>query len=223
MSHEIASTSAIGHRRHFRVEQNPTKYVRGISFRRKAGAPEDGRWFDGSVPFNPGLVAIVGNKGSGKSALADTLGLLGATKNSDAFSFLSKERFRHPIGGLAAYFEATIEWESGDTATKCLADAIKPEEVELLKYLPQDHVETVCNELVGLGEEGFEQELKAVIFSHVPDAERLGHVTLDELVRFQTGEKQKRIDSLLKQLRDCSRSRALLRIARRSDEQTGTD
>jgi predicted metal-dependent phosphoesterase TrpH/ABC-type cobalamin/Fe3+-siderophores transport system ATPase subunit len=195
-----------------RVEQNPTKYVRNISFQRKANSPDDGRWFSGSVPFNPGLVAIVGNKGSGKSALADTLGLLSATKNGESFSFLCKERFRHPIGGFASHFEATIEWESGDTATKCLADAVKSEEVERLKYLPQDHVETVCNELAGLGEEGFEQELKAVIFSHVPDAERLGHTTLDELVRFQTSEKQKRIDSLLKQLRDASRSRALLEL-----------
>ncbi|RIK66929.1 MAG: hypothetical protein DCC65_08265 [Planctomycetota bacterium] len=195
-----------------RVEQNPTKYVRGVSFQRKDSAPVDARWFSGTVEFNPGLVAIVGNKGSGKSALADMLGLLGATKNASAFSFLSRERFRHPTGGLASHFDATIGWESGDNATKCLADAIKPEEVERLKYLPQDHVETVCNELVGLGEEGFEQELKGVIFSHVPEAERLGHTTLDALVRFQTGEKQKRIDSLVKQLRDISRSRALLEL-----------
>src|SRR5688572_33088079 len=99
------------------------------------------------VEFSSGLVAIVGNKGSGKSALADMLGLLGATKNGDSFSFLSKERFRHPSGGLVGHFDATLEWESGDSTTKCLADAIKPEEIERLKYLPQDHVETVCNEL----------------------------------------------------------------------------
>jgi len=193
-----------------RVEQNRTKYIRGISFQRKADAPAAEQWFSGKIEFNSGLVAIVGNKGSGKSALADMLGLLGATNNGDAFSFLSKKRFRHPSSGLAGHFNATLEWESGDSTTKCLADAIKPEEVERLKYLPQDHVETVCNELAGIGEVGFEQELKAVIFSHVPDAERLGHATLDDLVRFQTGEKQKRIDSLLKQLRECSRSRALL-------------
>ena len=152
----------------------------------------------------------MGNKGSGKSALSDTLGLLGATKNADGFSFLSKKRFRHPSGGFAGFFDATLEWESGDTATKCLADTIEPEEIERLKYLPQDHVERICNELAGIGEEGFEQEIKAVIFSHVPEAERLGHATLDELVRFQTGEKQRRIDSLLKQLREVSRSRAIL-------------
>ena len=193
-----------------RVEKNRTKYVRSISFQRKTDAPTTEQWFGGRVLFNHGLIAIVGNKGSGKSALSDTLGLLGATKNADAFSFLSKKRFRHPIGGFAGFFDATLEWESGETSNKCLADAIKSEEIERIKYLPQDHVETVCNELAGIGEEGFEQELKAVIFSHVPDAERLGHVTLDDLVRFQTGEKQKRIDSLLKQLRDNNRSRAIL-------------
>ncbi len=193
-----------------RVQQNPTKYIRGIYFTRKGSAPATERWFSGSTPFNTGLVAIIGNKGSGKSALADTLGLLGATKNAAAFSFLSAERFRHPNPCLAEHFEATIEWMSGEASSKCLADLMKPEELERLKYLPQNHVETVCNELARPGAESFEQELKAVIFSHVPDTERLGQATLDDLVRFRTGEKQKRIDSLLKLLRESSRSRALL-------------
>ncbi len=192
-----------------RVERNPTKYIRGVFFQRKPNAPNFEKWFNGSVSCNPGLVAIVGNKGSGKSALADTVGLLGCTKNSDSFSFLSRERFRHPTNGLAAYFDATIEWNSGEKVTKCLADTIKPEEVERVKYLPQDHVEKVCNEIVGIGEQGFEQELKSVIFSHVPETKRLGYTTLDELVRFQTGEKQNRIDSLGKQLRETSRMRAI--------------
>lgn len=94
--------------------------------------------------------------------------------------------------------------------TRCLADEVKPKEVERVKCLPQDHVERVCNELAVTGAEGFEQELKAVIFSHVPDAEKLGNATLDDLVRFRTGEKQKRIDSLIKQLRELNRSRAVL-------------
>ncbi len=193
-----------------RLEQNPTKHIRSVSFHRKPETPISDQWFSGEVLFNNGLVAIVGNKGSGKSALSDTLGLLGATKNADSFSFLCKERFRHPTEGYANYFGATIQWESGENVTRCLADIIRPEEVERVKYLPQDHLEKVCNELVGLGEEGFERELKSVIFSHVPEAQRLGHATLDDLVRFQTGEKQKRIDSLIKQLREISRSRAIL-------------
>ena len=192
---------------HIRIEQNPTKYIRNISFQRKPAAPEGEKWFSGGISFNPGLVAIIGNKGSGKSALSDMLGLLGASKNADSFSFLSRQRFRHPTGGHAGNFDATLEWESGEKVTQCLANSALAEEVERLKYLPQDHVEKVCNELAGIGERNFEQELKAVIFSHVPDSLRLEQGTLDELVRFQTGEKQKRIDSLLKQLREVSRSR----------------
>lgn len=193
-----------------RVQQNPTKYIRSISFRRKDSAPAAEQWFTGSIPFNIGLVAIIGNKGSGKSALSDTLGLLGATKNAAAFSFLSTERFRRPNPCLAEHFEATIEWLAGNSNTKSLGDLIKPEELERLKYLPQEHVETVCNELARPGAESFEQELKGVIFSHVPDTQQLGQTTLDDLVRFRTDEKQKRIDSLLKLLRESCRSRALL-------------
>lgn len=192
-----------------RVEQNPTKYLSGISFNRESTAPAADVWFSGTVQFNPGLVAIVGNKGSGKSALADTLGLLGATKNAESFSFLNAGRFRHPTSGRAGHFTATARWESGETVSRRLSDMPKTEEVERLKYLPQNHVEEVCNELVGVGEEGFERELKAVIFSHVPEAQRLGHSTLDDLLRFQSDEKQKRVDSLLKQLREASRERSI--------------
>jgi hypothetical protein len=193
-----------------RVEQNPTKYVRSISFSRKATAPSSELWFNGRIEFNPGLVAVIGNKGSGKSALSDTLGLMGASKNAQYFSFLTDKRFRHPTGGHAAHFDATLEWVSGETISRSLATPAPTEEVERVKYLPQDHVERVCNELVGIGERNFEQELKSVIFSHVPETSRLGQNTLDSLVRFKTEEKQKRIDSLLKKLRELGRSRAAL-------------
>jgi len=193
-----------------RVQRNPTKYIRDLSFKRAETTPVGEKWFSGKVVFNPGLVAIVGNKGSGKSALGDTLGLLGATKNSAQFSFLSRERFRHPTAGRADHFSATITWESGEQLTKYLADPVAPKDVERVKYLPQDHVERVCNELSGYGAGGFEHELQSVIFSHVPETSRLQQSNLDDLVRFQTQEKQRRIDSLLKQLRAVSRERALI-------------
>lgn len=191
-----------------RAQENSTKYIQRISFNRNSSAPKEQSWFSGDVFFNPGLVAIIGNKGSGKSALSDTLGLLGATKNSGSFSFLSKQRFKHSKAGFASFFGAEIAWESGETESRCLADEIPKEEPERLKYLPQDHVETICNELDGVEKSNFEQELKSVIFSHVPDTLRLGQSTLDNLIQFNTDEKQKRIDTLLKQLRNISRSRA---------------
>ena len=116
-----------------RVQRNPTKYIRELSFKRSDTTPAGEKWFSGTVVFNPGLAAIVGNKGSGKSALGDTLGLLGATKNADQFSFLSRKRFRHPTAGRARYFSATVTWESGDQLTKCLADQVAPKDVERVK------------------------------------------------------------------------------------------
>jgi len=191
-----------------RVEQNQTKYIRGILFQRKATAPENEKWFNGSLQFNPGLVAIIGNKGTGKSALSDILGLLGGFKNDESFSFLNSNRFRHPTSGYSSHFEATLEWFSGEKKTRCLSDSAKPEEVERIKYLPQDHVEKVCNELVGLGEKGFERELKTVIFSHVPETRRLSCATLDDLIEFRVTEKQKRIEALKNQLHEISRLRS---------------
>ena len=68
----------------------------------------------------------------------------------------------------------------------------------------------MCNEFTGDGASGFEHELQSVIFSHVPETSRLQQTNLQDLVRFQTQEKQRRIDSLLKQLRAVSRERALV-------------
>lgn len=195
-----------------RIEKNKTKYIRRVQYHRKATAPGSEKWFAGEVVFNPGLVAIVGNKGSGKSALADTIGHLGGSNNKDSFSFLCKKRFQHPKSGLATHFDASIEWASGEILSRPLSEMAPAEEVERVKYLPQEHVEKVCNELAGVGERNFEQELKAVIFSHVPESSRLGQLTLDDLVKFQSSEKQKRIDSLLKQMRDHSRRRASLEL-----------
>ena len=76
-----------------RIEQNPTKYVKSVSFSRKGEAPDTEHWFNGEVVFNPGLVAIIGNKGSGKSALSDSIGLLGSTRNANSFSFLCPDAF----------------------------------------------------------------------------------------------------------------------------------
>lgn len=193
-----------------RIEQNKTKYVRSVSFSKNASATTSEKWFNGSVEFNPGLVAIIGNKGSGKSALSDTLGLLGCTKNSRSFSFLSEDRFRHPRSGLASQFDATIHWESKEDITRSLDEDVGVEEVERVRYLPQDHVENVCNELAVLGEDGFEKELRSVIFSRIPEIKRFGFTNLQDLIEFDTDEKQHRIDSLLRQVREVSRSRARL-------------
>ena len=52
-------------------------------------------WFNTSLELNSALVTVIGNKGSGKSALSDILGLVGNSLNFDnnVASFLNDTRF----------------------------------------------------------------------------------------------------------------------------------
>lgn len=194
-----------------RLEHNKSRYIKSISFKRRTDTPSaTSKWFSGSIEFNPGLVAIVGNKGGGKSALVDVIGLVGGSRMNGAFSFLNPKRFRHPSNGLARQFEARLEWHSGESATRGLDQDPSDGELERLKYLPQDHLETVCNDLTSGSGSSFEQELKTVIFSHVPHAQRLGQTRLDDLLKFRDRERQKRIDVLQTRLKELSRDRATL-------------
>ncbi len=173
-----------------KVKTSPTKYIKNIQIRKVSGSRLSERWFDCSLPLNKDLVAIIGNKGSGKSALADTLGLLGDTKQSAHFSFLNDQKFRDPRDKKASHFEATLTWQSGTSTTKQLDIDPLPDSVETVKYLPQKHIETLCNEIVAGGDSEFNRELKKIIFSHVGPSERLGHDTLDAVLRYLTSETQ---------------------------------
>lgn len=185
-----------------RVRARPTKVVRSVEIRKVPGATISDTWFDSHLDLNSDLVAVIGNKGSGKSALADVLGLLGNTPRSDAFSFLSATRFRQPRTGKAQHFEATLEWLDGTRiGPRRLSDNPDPAAVETIKYIPQNYLEEICNE-VGAGRAGrFYAELEHVIFSHVPETDRLGHETLEELLDSLGRNTQRLIDQKRTELR----------------------
>ncbi len=56
------------------IEGRSTRIIEHISIKKNADSNLEEEWFDANLPLNPFLVAIIGNKGSGKSALLDTLG-----------------------------------------------------------------------------------------------------------------------------------------------------
>jgi hypothetical protein len=173
-----------------KVYASPTKYIKGIRIAKVPGSSLAEPWFDCSFRLSQDLVAIIGNKGSGKSALADTLGLLGGTKQSSHFSFLNEQKVRDPRYNKAANFEGTVTWASGTTLTRRLDSDPDWDSVETVKYLRQNYVETLCNEIVAGQDSEFDRELKQIIFSHVGPAERLGHDTLDDVLRYLTAETQ---------------------------------
>ena len=183
-----------------RVNGNPTKYVAQVCFAKKNGSKLDEDWFSGTVELNPGLVAIIGNKGSGKTALAEAIGLLGNCTSAEAFSFLNDKKFRQLRNNKAKEFQATLTWQSGHTSTRSLDESTDENIPANVSYLPQSYLELICNEVNNQPGGAFDTELKSVIFSHVSEDKKLGTETLDELLRFQTEPLQQRLETLRAEL-----------------------
>lgn len=171
------------------VMGNSTRFLDSATIRRRSGSQPDGVWFDCHVPLNADMVAIIGNKGSGKSALADVLALAGnAHCDTDNYSFLTKERFCERNGRIAKHFEIELRWRDGSSVTRTLFDKPIHTEVERVKYIPQTYLEKVCTETAPGEESEFQSELRKVIFSHISEADRLHKETLDELIEYKTEE-----------------------------------
>ena len=143
-------------------------------------------WFDCDMPLNHDMVAIIGNKGSGKSALADIIVLCGDTSRCEDFSFLEKKKFREKR--LASNFEVKATWEDGTETTHNLQDDPDANRPETIRYIPQTYLEKVCAGTSVDEESAFQHELRKVIFSHITDAQRLGKDTLEELITYKTEE-----------------------------------
>lgn len=170
------------------VDANRTKYASKIRIRRKAGSTLADPWFSVDMPLSHDLVAIIGNKGSGKSAMADIAALAGDTKNFKSFSFLKDTRFRNPRSKLAQHFLGTLGWHDGSESERQLDQDPSETSVERVKYLPQSYLETLCNELGDGGSATFDTELRKIIYTHVPDDARLGYASMDDLLGFKVAE-----------------------------------
>jgi AAA domain, putative AbiEii toxin, Type IV TA system len=175
------------------VNKNPSKFIHSIAIKKNENSTLEG-WFDSEIPLNHDLIAVIGNKGNGKSAFADIVGLLGATKNHNDFSFLTKDRFR--MKGLSENYKGEIVWEGGRSETKPLHLNPENKEIERIKYLPQRFLETLCNN----DDDVFENELRKVIFSHVNETDRLNQSTLSDLIDLRTKTKQTDIELLVSEL-----------------------
>ena len=171
------------------VHNNKTRYLAEVSIRRSKGSDPDHVWFNIKVPLSVDMVAIIGNKGSGKSALADIVALAGNTHcDIKHLSFLTKDRFCERNGRIARDFEVVLRWHDGATTVKSLNDKPEPHDVERVKYIPQTYLEKVCTETAPGEESEFQTELRKVIFSHIGEADRFGRDTLDDLIAYKTEE-----------------------------------
>jgi ABC-type lipoprotein export system ATPase subunit len=144
-------------------------------------------WFkDIQIPLNPGLVAVIGNKGSGKSALTDIMALCADTTNQN-WSFLTPSKFRLPKPyNRSKQTEASIQWfDDSHSAIKTLdmsSDLTQPERV---KYIPQNFLETLCTTE---NDQEFEGELKKIIFQYLEPSQRYGFNDLDSIITYLAKE-----------------------------------
>lgn len=168
-----------------RISTNPNKFIEKIVVKRIDGCSMPETWYDNfEIELNPSLVAVIGNKGNGKSALTDIIGLVGNSYN-DNYSFLTKRKFRNPQPyNKSANVEAKIIWaDKSEDGFIRLDSTIDTNRIEKVKYIPQNFLETLC---VNEDEHEFENEIKKIIFSHTPFSERLGFANLDELITYKS-------------------------------------
>ena len=196
------------------VETSKIHFIESIEVSKTGTKAGVGSWLHGcDLPLNPDLVAIIGNKGSGKSALADVVATLGFSRQTKHFSFLKPDRFLGKGGDPARQFTGTLTWRDESTESRPLNEPPAPDKQELVRYIPQHYFEELCNDHVSGKSNAFEQELRAVIFSHTKEEMRLGALDFDQLTEQQEQSLRNRLGEFRKDLKSINSS-----IARIEDQ-----
>jgi hypothetical protein len=148
-----------------------------------------------ALPLNPGLVAVIGARGSGKTALADVI-----AAGCDAITGWSGEANVSPsflvrARPLLDRAKVTLTWGGGDASTRALdgSDANGPFSYPRARYLSQQFVEELCSSQGA--SEGLIQEVERVVFEAHSEDQRDGATDFQELLagrtmRFQQAQRR---------------------------------
>ncbi len=133
-----------------------------------------------SIGLNSGLVAIIGARGSGKTALADILaaGAYAPDAGKGDASFLKRASFPDDLLGAAA---VELTWADGTTTGRQMLPRPRSDEPESVRYLSQHFVEKLCSS-TGLATE-LRSAMERVVFESMDPLEHLEADTFDELAR----------------------------------------
>jgi energy-coupling factor transporter ATP-binding protein EcfA2 len=133
---------------------------------------------NGTVALNGGLIAVIGARGSGKTALADLIaaGGLALSQHENERSFIHRAR-RHLTDS-----EAELQWASGEKSSSHLTyvDEDDLPSTPYVQYLSQQFVDQLCS-AEGL-DDALVEEIERVIFNAHPRAERQGADSFKELL-----------------------------------------
>jgi ABC-type dipeptide/oligopeptide/nickel transport system ATPase component len=185
-----------------RVREHKTQYIESLHITCIEGYQQDrhGVWFcNEQIVLGKELVAIIGNKGSGKSAVTDIIGLLGNSHNQtskgmsgakaeELFSFLNKDKFLK--GGCAEHFQGALHWYKGEPDRKLLNAQVAPHLPEKVEYLPQKYLERIC---ANIADDEFRATLNEVIFRYVKPQDQFGKTNLNDLIKYRTQQTEEAI------------------------------
>ena len=130
------------------------------------------------IELNPGLIAIIGARGSGKTALADFIAMGGCA----VFQHLSDKSFLRRAGEHLQQSEVQLQWESGDTTSNSYAGLEMEDLVDAphVQYLSQQFVDQLCS-AEGL-EDPLVREIERVVFDAHAEGDRLDATSFAELL-----------------------------------------
>ncbi|MFA5910545.1 MAG: hypothetical protein WC815_17325 [Vicinamibacterales bacterium] len=160
-------------------------------------------WFEErEIALNSGLVSIIGQKGSGKSALAEMSAYTAGSWDTDEpTSFLNR------AGANLNDLTVSLNWLDGRTTKARLGDA-QPANREV-RYLSQKFVERLCSDDHIGGE--LVREIEDVVFTHIDPTETLNASNFQELRSERTHAIRTEAQRLASEVRDLIREECRLR------------
>jgi hypothetical protein len=163
-------------------------------------------WFDDiTIPLNTGLVSIIGQKGTGKSALAELISYAAGSWHRDETGTFLRRASDHLVG-----LTIKLEWMDGRTSEVSLWEG-QPEE-ESVRYLSQKFVERLCAD-DHIGKELI-AEIESVIFSYIDETDTLNASSFQELRALRTEGIREEGNRLRADIVRLIREECALRIAR---------
>ena len=154
------------------IYHDQARVIRTVRFSNSAG------WFDDvAMPLNAGLVSIIGQKGSGKSALAELIAYAAGSWGTD-----EAESFLRRAGPHLQDITVELQWADDSVSQIRLGDDQSDD--RKVRYLSQKFVERLCAE-DHIGSE-LVQEIEAVIFSYIDPTDTLNASSFDELRALRT-------------------------------------
>jgi len=133
------------------------------------------------IEFNSGLVAIIGARGSGKTALADMVAVACDAACNSMGGPISSSSFIERARDLLGESKVTIAWKNGNKVQRFLnGSSVVDSPIPRVRYLSQQFVEDLCSSS-GVSD-ALLREIERVIFESHPTAECNGALTFDELL-----------------------------------------